>query len=60
MLNCTEPVSVHQDRLVQWELLRSWSPELHRHYPAKFKAAAGTLLLAKAKNNSNAKPGEVL
>lgn len=54
---CNEPVSL-QDRLVQWEFLRSWSPQLHKHYPAKFREVARCLVLATAKNNSGAKPGE--
>ena len=45
-----------QDRLVQWEFLKSWSPEAHRSYPAKFKDIAKLLLLASVQSSSKGSP----
>ncbi len=45
-----------QDRLVQWEFLKSWSPEAHRSYPAKFKDIAKLLLLASVQSISKGSP----
>ncbi|KAL0047594.1 hypothetical protein WJX82_007383 [Trebouxia sp. C0006] len=46
----------NSDRLVQWEFLKSWSPEAHRSYPAKFKDIAKLLLLASVQSSSKGSP----
>ncbi len=45
-----------QDRLVQWDFLKSWSPEAHQSYPAKFKEVAKLLLLASVQSSSKGSP----
>ncbi|KAA6424201.1 MAG: hypothetical protein FRX49_06160 [Trebouxia sp. A1-2] len=46
----------HSDRLVQWDFLKSWSPEAHQSYPAKFREVAKLLLLASVQSSSKGSP----
>ncbi|DBA91082.1 TPA: hypothetical protein ACH3X1_016047 [Trebouxia sp. C0004] len=46
----------HSDRLVQWDFLKSWSPEAHQSYPAKFKEVTKLILLASVQSNSKGSP----
>lgn len=43
---------------MQYNFLRNWAPEEHKHYPARLQQVAKLLLMAAARNGGSVSPGD--
>lgn len=46
-----------QDSVLEWDFLRTWSPELHHLYPYKLRCVTQTLLLGASQQAAKPQSG---